>query len=127
MPVEITHPEPNIFLLRWRGNITIDHAAAAHNWSRAATASSKEGQYVHIIELGELRSISYNMRGWERVLRDNPDCIAVLLVNAPIMARFVALALNNLLSDVLIETCDTIDNAFVRAREIIAHEREQVS
>lgn len=90
MPVETTRAERGLYVNRWLGAVTLDDIAQAAQAGGALMQAHGETRVVLVNDLGAVGRLPADTRALRRIAADNPQVIALLVVNAPSIVRLVA-------------------------------------
>ena len=123
MPIEVEQIKPDMYALRWIGNVKMKEIRESHEETlRLATEAGIE-QYIHILELSKMISFPYDLAGLWSVIINYPQAFAIMIVNAPLAGKTMAALINRISKRVSLETFDTFEQAQERAEKILVEKR----
>lgn len=117
MPIETTRIENGIYLNRWVGAVTMEDVLQSEQ-NGAKNLRSDEPRVVLVNDLSEVKKVPLDIRALRRVVENNPQVIALLIVNAPALLRMVGEAQAKSVSWI-VEFFDALDEAYERARGLL--------
>ena len=120
MPIEIQTPKPAIQILTWNNKVTLTEINDSHEATYAMAKAQGISRYVHILVMTNLASFPFDPMGLWEVLFKHPEVVAVLVVDGPMMARTITTMLNAITRKVTLENFDTLEEAQLRAEELVA-------
>lgn len=122
MPVETVRLEKAIYLSRWLGRITIEDLVHGQRAGDDIMRQYGEAElpYVLIGDLVETQSIEPNIQAYRELFKGTSRMISALMINAPSSLKFVGEIFVKINPSFRLEFYDTLDEALVRARQILA-------
>jgi methionine synthase I (cobalamin-dependent) len=88
MPIRITQVEPGLYLNTWIGHITMDDVLQSER-EGAAMMTEGETRVVLVNDLSDVTHLPVDLKALQRVTENNPQVIALLVVNAPGIVRLM--------------------------------------
>ena len=119
MPIEIENLASDIFVLRWKGAITLQEVQASHDKTVEIARTAGISRYTHILIMTEVKAVPLEPIGLWEVLFRHPEVKAVLVVDANNIVRRLTNMLNALTRTVTLEPFPTLESAQARAVELL--------
>src|SRR5690606_12612536 len=124
MAIQLTRIEDHIYLLVLSGSTTIDEIASLGSEITRLNDEHGEDYYIEVVDMSELHTIPFDLRGLRSSLAKTSVPSAALLVHPPYPATMAAKILGKV-TNLITEWYDTREAAIERARVLIA-EKEGV-
>ena len=119
MPIETERLESGLYLNRWQGDITLDEIHASETQGAALMQQHGEEKVVLVNDLTDIRKVPMDLKALRRVVENNPQVVALLVVNAPSMMQMYGQAQAQTVPWI-IDFFDTMDEALSRGRDLLA-------
>lgn len=119
MPIETERLDHGLYLNRWQGDITLDEIRASEARGAGLMQQHGEAKVVLINDLTDIRKVPLDLKALRRVVENNPQVIALLIVNAPSMLQMYGQAQAQTVPWI-IDFFDTIDAAVSRGRDLLS-------
>lgn len=124
MPIEIERLEPDIFLLHWVGDITMDAIEQSHKQTTEEAEEDDVERYIHIIDTQRVGNLPRDIASARMIMLRYPKVIAVLMVNIPAYLTVLVRAVNSITPRVSLEIFDSVEAAKERAHVILGRTSE---
>lgn len=119
MPIETERLDTGLYLNRWQGDITLAEIHTSEAQGAALMQQHGENKVVLVNDLTDIGKVPLDLKALRRVVENNPQVIALLLVNAPSMMQMFAQAQAQTVTWI-IDFFDTMDEAVNRGRDLLA-------
>lgn len=117
MPIETTRIENGIYLNRWIDAVTMEDVLQSEQ-NGMKNLRSDEPRVVLVNDLSEVKKVPLDTKALRRVVENNPQVVALLIVNAPALLRMVGEVQAKSVSWI-VEFFDALDAAYERARGLL--------